>query len=47
MISAERISRGTRQLTLLDQERGLLLGARKDALGLFLGALDDALASPR
>ena len=34
--------RGTRQLPLLDEERGLLLGTREDALGLLLGALDEA-----
>jgi len=31
------------QLTFLDQEGGLLLGAGEDALGLFVSALDDAL----
>ncbi len=30
--------------TLVDQERGLLLGARDDALGFLLRLLDDALA---
>ena len=39
--------RGTRQLPLLDQERGLLLGAGQDPLGLLLGALDEAGRSPR
>ena len=43
MISAERDLGGARQLALLDQERGLLLGAGEDALGLLLGTLDDAL----
>src|SRR3954454_5029480 len=32
---------GTRQLALLDEERGLLLGAGEDALALFLGTLDE------
>ena len=35
--------RGARQLALLDEERGLLLGAGEDALGLLLGTLDEAL----
>ena len=32
---------GAGQLALLDEERGLLLGAGEDALGLFLGTLDE------
>jgi hypothetical protein len=32
------------QSALVDEERGLLLGAGDDALGLFLGLLDDPLA---
>src|SRR5262245_1862222 len=32
---------GTRQLALLDEERGLLLSAGEDALALFLGTLDE------
>ncbi len=32
------------QATLVDQERGLLLGLRDDPLGLLLGLLDDPLA---
>ena len=39
--------RGPGELPLLDQERGLLLRTREDALGLLLGALDQAAWSPR
>src|SRR5687768_8360123 len=35
--------RGLGELALLDKECGLLLRAGEDALGFFLGALDDAL----
>ena len=38
---------GTRQLALLDEERGLLLGACQDPLGLLLGTLDETASSPR
>ena len=42
MISCDDLC-GAGQLALLDQESGLLLGTREDALRLLLGALDDAL----
>ena len=47
MISCRALLGGARQLALLDEEGGLLLGAREDALGLLLGALDEARRSPR